>query len=181
MKLRQTIMAWVRLENSLKKKLLSDKEVQEIERYVARKAKPRFYADENFPKEAVDILRGLGARVVTAQEAKKQGEPDENHASYALKKGLVLVTCDRDFLDNRKFPLIHCPAIFVFDFGHGTTWEIWQAFRCLGSVFCAPQIFDKWCKVDAKRETWTETARFLNGTSARWKCRLHRGALEEWV
>ena len=45
-----------------------------------------------------------------------------------------------------------CPAIFVFDFGFGSRQEIKQNFRCLSGVFRAPQFYDKWCKVDAKRE-----------------------------
>jgi predicted nuclease of predicted toxin-antitoxin system len=157
------------------------KDADEVLRYFARRAKARFYADENLPKEAVGILRGMGAKVLTVQEANKRGEPDENHAAYALKKGLVLLTCDRDYLNNRRFPLNQCPAIFLFDFGGGTAREIWRVFRCLGPVFWAPQFYDKWCKVDAKRESWTQSLRFQNGTTAKSKHRLHRGRIEEWV
>jgi len=157
------------------------KEVQEVELYAARKAKPRFYADENFPKQAGAILRKLGARVTTAQEVGRKRHPDENHAAFALKNGLVLVTCDRDYLNNRRFPLIHCPAIFVFDFGGGTVREMRQAFRCLFPVFCAPQFYDKWWKIDASPDSWTESARFLDGSSSRTRYRFSHGVLQEWV
>jgi predicted nuclease of predicted toxin-antitoxin system len=174
-------MGWVSAEVLCEKDPPKPKEAQEVLRYLARNAKPRFLADENFPAEAIKILREMDARVMTVQEARRRRHPDENHAAHALKKGLVLLSCDRDFLNNRLFPLIHCPAIFVFDFGDGTVEEMRQAFRCLAQVFLAPQFFDKWCKVDAHRDSWTQSQRFQNGTTARTRCRLWRGRIEEWV
>jgi predicted nuclease of predicted toxin-antitoxin system len=174
-------MAWVDTEVLSAKHPPSSKEIGEVERYFARRAKARFFADENFPDQAVALLREMGGRVKTVQEARLRGHPDENHTAYALRAGLILLTCDRDFLDNRRFPLIHCPAIFVFDFGGGTVAEIKQAFRCLGPAFLTPQFFDKWCKVDARRDTWTETARFQNGGSSRTRYRFWRGRIEEWA
>ena len=174
-------MTWVNSAVLVAKDPPSQKEVQEVLRYVARKAKPRFYADENFPVQAVALLREIGARVETVQESGRRGHPDENHATYALRKGLILLTCDRDFLNNRRFPLMHCPAIFVFDFGRGTVQEMKQALRCLGTVFLASQFFDKWCKVDARRESWTEVMRFQNGHTSSARYRLRRGCIEEWV
>jgi hypothetical protein len=156
------------------------KEKQQVLDYVARKAKARFYADEGFPAHAVAILREMGARVETVQEASQTGHPDENNAAYALKKGLVLLSCDRDFLDDKKHPLNQCPAVFVFDFGRGSADEMKQAFQCMGCVFSAPQFFDKWCKVDAKRDSWTERMRYQNGRTSRARYRFWQGELQEW-
>lgn len=160
---------------------VSPREAREVLLYSSRRAKPRFLADENFPAKAVAVLRSMGARVVTVQEARTTGHSDENHAAYALRNGLVLLTCDRDFLNNRRFPLVHCPAIFVFDFGPGTAREVRAAFRCLAPVFRAPQFYDKWCKVDAHPDSWTEFTRFLNGTTSRTRFRVWRGSVQEWV
>ena len=63
------------------------------------------------PTLAIRFLRERGAKVVTAREVGHRRHPDENHAAYALKCGYVLLTCDRDYLDEHRFPLIHCPAI----------------------------------------------------------------------
>jgi hypothetical protein len=100
---------------------------------------------------------------------------------YALRNGLVVVTCDRDFLDERRHPLIKCPAIFVFDFGSGTVDEIRQAFTCLAAVRRMPQFFDKWCKVDAKRDCWTEYFRHLDGSTSKGRFRRWQGRLQVWV
>lgn len=174
-------MPWVDEEELTAQMPPKEKEAEEVLKYVARKAKVRFLADENFPARAVDILRELGARVVTVQEVGTRRHPDENHAAYALRERLILVTCDQDFLDKRKFPLIHCPAVFVFDFGGGSEREIWQAYRCMSVVFPAPQFYDKWCKFDAGRDSWTATFRYQNGTTSRSRFRLFRGRIQEWV
>jgi Domain of unknown function (DUF5615) len=100
---------------------------------------------------------------LTAREANLQGHPDENYAAFALKNGRVLLTCDRDYLDEQHFPLIHCPVIVVCDFGSGSSDEMRQTFRCLRTMSSFPQVFDKWTKIDARRESWTEHCRFLNG------------------
>lgn len=172
---------WIEVEKLVETVLPTTKEVEQVLSYLARRAKARFYADENFPSSAVSLLRKMGARVQTAQEAQLTGHPDENHSAYASRHGMVLLTCDRDFLDERRFPLVHCPATFVFDFGPATTRDIKRAFRCLATVFRTPQFFDKSCKVDAKRDCWTESMRYLNGTTSRRRYRLLRGRLQEWV
>jgi predicted nuclease of predicted toxin-antitoxin system len=174
-------MPWINLEELVAVDPPSPREAREVLDNLAKRAKARFYADENFPPKAAAILRDLGARVVTAQEAGLVGHPDENHVAYARKNGFVLVTCDRDFLDERRHPLIQCPAIFVFDFGSASTPEIRRAFRCFSTVFRMPQFFDKWWKVDAKRDSWSEYVRHQDGTTDRSRFRLWRGRLQEWA
>ena len=116
-------MAWTNIEDIVAADPPSPREAREVLDNLARRAKARFYADENFPAKATAILRDMGAKVVTAQEAGLMSHPDENHVSYARKNGLTIVTGDRDFLDERRHPIIHCPAIFVFDFGSGQSHE----------------------------------------------------------
>lgn len=174
-------MAWVDLDMIVRQNPPTEKEAQQVLDFIALKAKARFYADEGFPQPAVELLKGTGARVQTAREAGLVGRSDEDHTAYALKNGLVLLSCDRDFLDERRHPLIHCPAIFVFDFGSGSEAEMKQAFQCLEGVFRAPQFFDKWSKVDAKRESWAELVRHQDGSVSRNRRRIWRGKIQEWV
>jgi len=174
-------VAWVNIQDLVAANPPPIREARQVLEHLARRAKARFYADENFAAPAVAILRAMGAKVGTAQKAGLTRHPDENHAAFALRKGLVLITCDRDFLNERLHPLIHCPAIFVFDFGTGSEIEIRQAFRCLAAVLQMPQFFDKWWKVDAKRDGWHEQARHLNGATSRDRMRLWRGRLQQWV
>ena len=161
------LMAWRNIDELVAEDPLSPREAQEVFDALARRAVARFYADENFPRTATDELRAMRARVTTAQQANLLGHPDENHVAYAKKKGLVLVSCDRDYLDERRHPLIHCPTIVVFDFGGGTREEIRRSFRCLRALLDAPQFYDKWSKIDAKRDSWIEYARYMDGTTGR--------------
>lgn len=172
-------MAWVDITTLVQANPPTKKEVAQVIKARQRKAKPRFYADENFPIQATQLLRNGRARVITAQEAGLTRHPDENHAAYALRRGYVLLTCDRDYLNERKFPLTHCPAIVVFDFGSGSVDEILQAFRAIQAMFGSAEFFDKWIKIDAKRTSWTEYARFLDGTTSRSRFRVFHGRLQE--
>jgi predicted nuclease of predicted toxin-antitoxin system len=175
-------MAWVNLIELVRDNPPSEKEIEQVLEYRRRKAKARFYADENFPVLAVELLRKMGAKVVTVQEVGRRRHPDENHAAYALKHGYILLTCDRDYLDESRFPLIHCPAITVFDFGSGSPREeIQQSFTCLKRVLRSPQFFDKWTKIDARRDSWTEYSRHLDGTTSRSRYRVYRGNFQEWT
>jgi predicted nucleic acid-binding protein len=174
-------MSWVDASEAYGANPATEKEIAQVIEYRRRRAKPRFYADENFPKIAAEILRLMGAKLVTAQEVRRRGHPDENHAAYALKHGYILVTCDRDYLDNRRFPLIHCPAIVVFDFRSGSAAEVRQAFICLWTAFKTPQFWDKWMKVAATPDSWTEQTRHLDGTTSRSRYRLHQGVFQEWI
>jgi hypothetical protein len=174
-------MSWIDMDTIAIDDKLSDRDDRQLVEFARRKAKPRFYADENFPGLATDILRGYKADVFTIQDARRTGHPDENHAAEALHLGRILMTCDRDYLDERRFPLIHCPALIVCDFGRGTEREIRDTFKSLGAVFSTPQLFDKWTKIDARRDSWTEFARYLDGTASRTRYRFHRGRLKEWV
>jgi hypothetical protein len=75
------------------------KEVEQVVRYSKQKKTfARFYADENFPARAVEILRSRKLDVLTVVEAKKNCHPDENHTSEALRLERILITCDRDYL-----------------------------------------------------------------------------------
>jgi hypothetical protein len=61
-----------------------EREQRQVEDYARRRAKPRFYADENFPSVAIKILRQLGADVLTVRDVRRHGHPDENHSVVEL-------------------------------------------------------------------------------------------------
>jgi hypothetical protein len=174
-------MGWVNLAELSRKNPPAKKEAEQVREYQRRKTKVSLYTDENFPSRGTRLLKTLRARVTTAQDKNLRRHPDENHAAYALKYGHVLLTCDHDYLDEKKFPLIHCPAIVVFDFRSGSVSDIWRSFACLHRMVSFPQFFDKWTKIHANPECWTEYCRFLNGTTSRSRLRLCRGEIQEWV
>jgi hypothetical protein len=56
-----------------------------------------FYADENFPLQAVESLRQLGHDVLTALEAGQANQrvPDESVLAFAAQAGRALLTLNR--------------------------------------------------------------------------------------
>jgi hypothetical protein len=166
------LMAWTRVKDDMRTNEPTEREKRQVDDFARRKAKPRFCADENFPELAISVLRSLKADVLTVQANHTRGHPDENHIAEALRLGRILITCDRDYFNERRFPLINCPAIVVCDFGSGTLSEIQQTFRCMGAIFAVPQFFDKWCKIDVKRNLWTEHSRHLDGSTSTAKYRF---------
>ena len=96
-------MGWVDLIDLVRANPPTAKEIAEVRDYRRRKAKARFFADENFPVLATKVLRKMGGTVITVQHVARRRHPDENHAAYALKHGYILITCDRDYLNERRF------------------------------------------------------------------------------
>jgi predicted nuclease of predicted toxin-antitoxin system len=67
--------------------------------------KLRLLADANFPRGLVERLRKRGIDVKTAQELKIHRLSDEQILHEAAERGLYLITLDRDFWSDGRFPL----------------------------------------------------------------------------
>lgn len=63
----------------------------------------RFYADQNLHEAFVYILRSLKLDVKRAKDIHAEGQPDNFHYKYAFKEKRVLLTHDKDFLDEEVF------------------------------------------------------------------------------
>jgi predicted nuclease of predicted toxin-antitoxin system len=68
----------------------------------------RFYANENFPRQAVDALRVLGHDVLTTEEAAKASLSDPDVLKYASENVRIVLTYNRkDFTHASR---VDCPA-----------------------------------------------------------------------
>ena len=69
---------------------------------------PSFYANENFPRRAVEALRALGHDVLTTQEAGNAGQamPDREVLDFAIRTDRVVLTLNR-----RDFVRLHMQGI----------------------------------------------------------------------
>jgi hypothetical protein len=83
-----------------------------VERLVAR---PRIYADANVPSGIVAHMRlRLHWDVLfVLEEADLRRAPDVKHYQLAQQLRRTLVTLDRDYLDDRRFPLDCCGGVLV--------------------------------------------------------------------
>lgn len=80
--------------------------------------KLRLIADANFPYQLVETLRKGSIEVRTAQELGLHRLPDDQLLREAVKRGMVLITRDRDFLSDHKFP-VHTSGMVVHLEGDG--------------------------------------------------------------
>jgi predicted nuclease of predicted toxin-antitoxin system len=65
----------------------------------------RLLADANFPRGLVERIRKPGIEVKTAQELRIHRLPDEQILQEAANRGFYLITLDRDFWSDERFPL----------------------------------------------------------------------------
>jgi len=76
---------------------------------------PRVYVDANLPAGTVSAMRReLGWNVLFVMEHEDlRRAPDAEHYRRARDLGRTLITLDRDFRDNRRFPLDESPGVIV--------------------------------------------------------------------
>jgi hypothetical protein len=77
---------------------------------------PRVYADANIPSGVVGFMRAtLGWDVLFVLEHDDlRRAPDLHHYRLARQLGRTLVTLDRDYTDDRRFPAAESPGVIVF-------------------------------------------------------------------
>jgi predicted nuclease of predicted toxin-antitoxin system len=76
---------------------------------------PRVYVDANLPWGAVAFMRQTLRWDVlfVLEEADLRRASDREHFRRALDLGRTLITLDRDFLDERRFPLLDSPGVVI--------------------------------------------------------------------
>lgn len=77
---------------------------------------PRVYADANIPNGVVGFMRAtLRWDVLFVLEHDElRRAPDIHHYRLARQLGRTLVTLDRDYTDDRRFPMEESPGVIVF-------------------------------------------------------------------
>lgn len=72
----------------------------------------RLYADEQFPRQVVELLSALGHDVLTVQQAGNVGLPDEMVLDFATKENRAVLTINRrDFFRLHKIKPDHAGII----------------------------------------------------------------------
>lgn len=90
---------------------ISDREFREFQRRFRRKA--RFLVDENMGQPVAQVLRSYGYSAEFVGEVGLSGRDDDEVFAYAWRKRRIILTHDRDFLDDRRFPFTRNPGVVV--------------------------------------------------------------------
>jgi predicted nuclease of predicted toxin-antitoxin system len=85
-------------------------------RSIYLKQKLRLYFDVNFPKNVVEALKteqrwGRKCKIYSANDLGFENKDDKFLLEYCRKRNFVLVTLDKDFMDDRQFPFSKIPGI----------------------------------------------------------------------
>lgn len=105
-------MPWVKLN-------ISEKDAKQFSYEYKKKA--RFVIDESLGIEAAHVIRDAGWNAVFVNDVGLGGHPDEDVLAYAWRNDRILLTHDRDFLDDRRFPPNRNPGLVVLPGACGST------------------------------------------------------------
>ncbi len=117
-------MPWVKLEYQ--------KPSKEEAKVVTGRA--GFYADHNLDEAIVLVLVHLGYDVETAREVGADRQSDEFHFKRAFQQKRILLTQDKDYLNNELFPLSQTRGVFVFDIDTSSPSEIARALEVVDTI-----------------------------------------------
>jgi predicted nuclease of predicted toxin-antitoxin system len=107
-------------------------ELSEVDRVFKKKA--RFLVDESLGEEAANLLRDLGWNVAYAADVSLAGKDDETVYGFAWRAKRIILTHDKDFLDDRRFPPQSNPGVVVLPGGSGSTAALVAGIRDVGGA-----------------------------------------------
>jgi predicted nuclease of predicted toxin-antitoxin system len=162
-------MAWHRLPNS-----------DEIDPDFKRRC--RFLVDESLGREMAIYLRTRGYNTKFAADVGLSGRADEEVLAYAWRDHRMLLTHDRDFLDDTRFPEHRNPGIVILPGGAGDnqamTVGVFTALRVFGF---GPSIWAKTkASVSSTGEVTIRCRDFNTGKIESRRYRLTRSGVEQW-
>lgn len=79
--------------------------------------KARFLVDETLTGLGTEVLTGMGYNAVEAGQVGLAGHSDEDIFAFAWSEKRLIITQDRDFLDDRRFPFNRNSGILVLPGG----------------------------------------------------------------
>jgi hypothetical protein len=158
---------------------------KEVEAFVKQfRKKARFLVDESLGRNVADVLRDYGWNTKYVGDLGLDGHSDEDVFARAWADDRILLTHDRDFLDDRRFPPHRNPGLVVLPGAEGNEAALLLALAGLVSFvgpFREGYRRDK-VHVSADAE-WTFIRRNVD-TGAMEKRRFRippNGPMEEWT
>ncbi len=157
---------------------------KEIDEFVTLfKKKARFLVDESLGPEVANMIKNQGWNVKYVDEIGLKGHDDHDVFSFAWRDDRILLTHDRDFLDDRAFPLYRNPGVIVLPGGAGDEQALTNAMMFVFTMVAPFREVHRKVKVAVDSDgNWTTIGRNPEtGAIDRRKMRIRKnGPLEEW-
>jgi predicted nuclease of predicted toxin-antitoxin system len=94
----------------------------------------RFYIDHDVDNVVVEILRWLKYDVETAKDVGAEAQRDEWHFGHAFRTKRVLLTKDKDYLDDERFPLSQTRGVIILNIDTANPEEIARSLEVIDVV-----------------------------------------------
>jgi len=133
-------MPWVKLTPPSK-----DEQAAVLERF-GKKA--RFLVDESLDPGIAEALRELGWNARTAEELGLKGRCDADIFAAAWREKRILLTRDRDFMDDRRFPEHRNPGVIRLPDGHIDGEAVVEALRVVVGIIGPLSLAYRKTKID---------------------------------
>jgi hypothetical protein len=139
--------------------------------------KLRLCADASVPAPFVEELRSAKIATLYAPEEGLSSRPDDQILAWARRSGGVLLTFDRDFWDDRKFPLQAVRGVIFVDVPAALFASALGAFMLVYEAFAKTYSLDRWqsMKVRATTRGFVLKMRSYEGREAAWAIKAERG------
>ena len=98
-------MQWKKLDNP------RSREMEGFRKEYCKKA--RFILDKNCPPVGKMLLASMGYNAVHVDDVGLSSKPDEDVFNFARKSRRMVITKDKGYLDNRKYPFKINPGIII--------------------------------------------------------------------
>lgn len=135
-----------------------------------RTKKLKLCADASVPVSIVEALRAAKIPVITAIESNIATHEDNSILAWSKRNKRVLLTMDRDFWDDKKFPLQNIPGVIFIDVPPSDVDDGLEAFALIYRTLAISFPLDWWPNQKARV---TPSKYFL-------KMRTHEGHLLQY-
>jgi predicted nuclease of predicted toxin-antitoxin system len=160
---------------------ITDEEIKDFTRHYSKKA--RFLIDESLGVEAARILSNYGWNAVFVADVGLTGHSDEDIYAFAWRDNRIILTHDRDFLDDGRFPPNRNPGLIVLPGGSGSTPGLERELARVMLIVAPYRESSRYMKVEVSEESqWSIRAWDREGgrhLSRRLKFGPH-GEIWEW-
>jgi|SRR2546425_3015000 len=164
-------------------KLLPPTTEEQSREFSRLRQKARFLVDESLGHAVAEVLREDGWNAVYATDVGLGGRSDEDVLAHAWRENRVLITHDRDFLDDRRFPPHRNPGIIVLPGASGAGTGLGNALRRVVSIIGPSRKAFRSFKIEiAEDGTWNiSNMTRSKDVVRRWRLSFGRnGEIYEW-
>jgi uncharacterized protein DUF5615 len=146
--------------------------------------KSHFLVDESAGHAVATVLREFGWNAVFGPDVGLQGRSDEDVFAYAWRENRILLTHDRDFLDDRRFPPHRNPGVVVLPGASGSGAGLGTALRNITGMLGTHRKAFRSFKIEISSDgVWNITNMTrASDTVRRWRLKFGpRDEVYEWI